>query len=150
MLATQAKDAAADVRVRVTRSVVVHVKQTVILVLVVVTTTVQTRVRRIKVPVIQRKTPTAAQETPNIKLLIIIPNKSKGVATPLPTPLGELLEAAADARARETRSEVAHAKQTVILALVVATTTAQTRARRIKAPAICNICAAATRSSRWI
>lgn len=64
MLATQEKDAAADVRVRVTRSVVVHVKQTVILVLVVVTTTVQTWVRRIKVPVIQRKTPTAAQETP--------------------------------------------------------------------------------------
>ena len=58
------KDAATDVRVRVTRSVVVHVKQTMIQVLTIVTTTVQTRVRRIKVPIIQRKTPTAAQETP--------------------------------------------------------------------------------------
>lgn len=47
------KDAAADVRVRVARAVVVHVEQPVILVLVVVTTTVQARVGSVIVPVIR-------------------------------------------------------------------------------------------------
>ncbi len=49
-----AKKAAPDVRARVGRRVVVHVKQPVILVLVVVTTDVQTRVRSVEVPVIAR------------------------------------------------------------------------------------------------
>ena len=47
------KDAAADVRVRVRRRVVVHVEQPVILVLTIVTANVQTRVGRVEVPVIR-------------------------------------------------------------------------------------------------
>ncbi len=47
------KDAAADVVVRVRRTVVVDVERTVILVLVVVTAMVQARVTTVKVPVIR-------------------------------------------------------------------------------------------------
>ena len=47
------KDAAADVRVRVAGVVVVHVEQPVVLVLVVVTPTVQARVGSVIVPVIR-------------------------------------------------------------------------------------------------
>ena len=47
------KDAAADVRVRVRRRIVVHVKQPVIQVLVVIPADVQTRVGSVEVPVIR-------------------------------------------------------------------------------------------------
>lgn len=64
------KDAAADVRVRVRCCVVVHVEQTVVLVLAVVTPTVQARVGSVIVPVIRDGTinepATAAQATPSV------------------------------------------------------------------------------------
>ena len=47
------KDAAADVRARVRRRVVVHVEQPVIPVLAVIPADVQARVRRVEVPVIR-------------------------------------------------------------------------------------------------
>lgn len=47
------KDATADVRVGVRRSVVVHVERPVVLVLVIVTAMVQARVTTVEVPVIR-------------------------------------------------------------------------------------------------
>ena len=57
------KDAAADVRVRVTGVVVVHVEQPVVLVLVVVTATVQHDTAGVVVAIIQKKRPTRRENT---------------------------------------------------------------------------------------
>lgn len=50
------KDASADVAVRVRRTGVVDIEQTIVAVLVVVATDVDARVRRVEVPVIARRT----------------------------------------------------------------------------------------------
>ena len=70
------KDAAADVRVRVRRRVVVHVKQPVIPVLAVIPADVQARVRRVEVPVIRDapgmpRPSSAARMTPKFSPLLL-------------------------------------------------------------------------------
>jgi len=60
-------DSGADVVVRVRGAVVVHVEQTVVQVLVIVTTNVQARIGRVEVPVIAKDTKTRLlYRSPNI------------------------------------------------------------------------------------
>ena len=136
------KEATADVPVIVRRGVVVDVEQTIVGVVAIVTTDVEARARRAEVPVIARglrtKNTGNAQTVP-YKVQRLTARLSAGAAAPSDSPVGEFLEATADAPAIVRRGVVDDAEQTIAGAAAIVTTDAEARARRAEAPVIARV-----------
>ena len=136
------KEAAADVPVIVRRGVVVDVEQTIVGVAAIVTTDVEARVRRAEVPAIARglrtKNTGNAQTVP-YKVQRLTARLSAGAAAPSDSPVGEFLEAAADAPVIVRRGAVVDAEQTTVGVAAIATTDVEARARRAEVPAIARV-----------
>ena len=120
---------------------VVNVEQPVVQVLVIVTASVQARVRPIEVPVIARK-PHSLHRRPRFLFLRI--NVScdlllKG-QTPSNSPLREFKETTAAVGALVGSAGAVNEEQPVAQALVIVTASAQARVRPTEAPAIARIC----------
>ena len=108
----------------------------------IVTTDAETRVRRVEVPVIARHPGTKntgnAQTVP-YKVQRLTARLSAGAAAPSDSPVGEFLEAAADVPAIVRRAAVADVEQTTVGVVAIATTDAETRARRVEDPVIARV-----------
>lgn len=120
---------------------VVNVEQPVVQVLVIVTASVQARVRPIEVPVIARK-PHSLHKRPRFLFLRI--NIScdlllKG-QTPSNSPLREFKETTAVAGVLVGSAGVANAEQPAVQVLAIVTASEQARARPIEVPVIARIC----------
>ena len=136
------KEAAADAPVIVRRGVEVDVEQTIVGVVAIVTTDVEAGVRRVKVPDIARareQKNTGNAQTVPYKVQRLTARLSAGAAAPSDSPVGEFLEAAADAPDIARRGAEADAEQTIVGAVAIATTDAEAGVRRDKAPDIARV-----------
>ena len=125
--------ATAVVSVRVRCTGVVNVEQPVVQVLVIVTADVETRVRRVEVPVIARM-PNGCTGDPVFIYLLL-----KG-QTPSNSPLREFLEATAAVSVRARCTGVVNVEQPAAQVLAIETADEETRARRAEVPVIARIC----------
>lgn len=131
-------NAGAVVGVRVRHAVPVHVEKPVVEVLVIVTAAVDTRVRRVEVPVIARK-PQGSHRKPRYQHTCFRFLFTRG-QTPSYSPLWELHKAGAEAGVRARHADPAHEEKPAGEVLVIVTAAEDTRVRRAEAPVIARIC----------
>lgn len=117
------------VLVRVIGVVAINIEQTVVRIAVEVTTCIQTRVRRVEVPLV------GASIIPTIFQY----NFTRGRASPSYSLLGEFLEAATEVPDREIGAVATNIEQTAVRKADEVTTRIQTRVRREEVPPVRHI-----------